>query len=151
MGWECQLLDGWHRKLFSGSSSSQSPLGLSGCVAFVHANYSVAARAAGIVDHASLTEYNSPSEHYNKLRHLLDTLPASEVYLPVHEIATGPALDHELGAPLHIHPSHARNPTAPMAAAVWKRVCLEVNAIWDVARAATDAHNRSEIGRSGLS
>lgn len=120
-------------------------------VAFVHANYSVAARAAGLVDRASLTEYNSPTNHYQKLKNMLDTLPASEVYLPVHEIATGPALHHELGAPLHIHPSHARNPTAPMAAAVWKRVCLEVNAIWDVARAATDAHNRSEVSRCGLS
>ena len=112
-------------------------------LAFVHRNYSVAARAAGLIDNGSLVEYNSPSSHFHKL-------PSNEVYLPTQEVAIGTAMHPEFGAPLSIHPRHASNPTASVAAAVWTRVRQEAAAIWEVAREAAEAHNRSETARSGL-
>lgn len=120
-------------------------------VAFVHRNYSQTARAAGLVDRNSLVEFNSPESHAAKLREMLASLPCDQYYLPVAEVAVGQALCPRFGAPLSLHPRHAKNPAASVAGAVWSRVKLEIAVIWEMARAASNAHNLSEFRRTGLS
>jgi hypothetical protein len=120
-------------------------------VLFAHKNYSLAGRAAGLVDRGALVEYVSPTTHFHGLRAALAALRGDQFYTPTREVAIGTAMHPEFGAPLHIHQRHARNPTAAVAAAVWLRVRQEADAIWEVARAAAEAHNASELGRTGLS
>jgi hypothetical protein len=118
--------------------------------AFVHRTFSKLARSAGMVDEGSLVEYNSPTNHLHNLQTFLATLDPNKLYLPVAEVAVGPAMDVDFGIALVVDPRHARNPTAAVAPAVWRRVREEATAIWRVARSAAEAHNASELGRTGL-
>ena len=119
-------------------------------VAFVHGAFSQLARASGLIDLGSLIEYNSPAAHLQKLRDFLVAISPTQLYLPQNEVAIGPAMDADFGLEVKIDPRHSNNPTAAVAPLVWRRVCEETNAIWRVARAASEQHNDSELARCGL-
>lgn len=116
-------------------------------VALVHRMFTPVARASGLVDKASMLEFNSPSAHMQRLRCFLGAIPSGQFYIPVNELSTGSQLD----MPIEIDPIHCRNPSACAAEAVWTRTKLELRAIAALSMAASCAHNTSEFARAGLS
>jgi hypothetical protein len=69
------------------------------------------------------------------------------MYLPVNELATGTDLD----VPVEIDPRHARNPSAAVAATVWKHTKHELRQISTLSTEHACKHNLSEFARAGLS
>lgn len=116
-------------------------------VALVHRLFTPTARASGLVDAHSLLEFNSPSSHLQRLQRFLQTLPPGQMYLPVNELATGTDLD----VPVEIDPRHARNPSAAVAATVWKHTKHELRQISTLSTEHACKHNLSEFARAGLS
>jgi len=116
-------------------------------VALVHRLFTPVSRASGLVDKASMLEFNSPSAHMHRLRCFLGAIPSGQFYIPVNELSCGSQLD----MPIEIDPIHYRNPSACAAEAVWTRAKLELRSIAELATTAARAHNKSEFARAGLS
>lgn len=115
-------------------------------IAIIHRLFTPFAVKSGIVDPQAIIEFTTPAGHYQRLLSFLETLPATQFYLPTNEVVVGQQID----LPVEIDPRYLDNPASVHAHAVWRETKVLLRRISDVAFRSSEIHNQSELHRAGL-